>query len=94
MNQHTDPLQADRAFFEALIGADTKGLGEMLVKDFVLIDVMSGSEASKEALLGVIDGGELVFEAIKPAERRVRQWGGGGGDRADANARDAWRGCV
>ena len=48
MNQNTDPLHADRAFFEALIGADTKRLGEMLVENFVLIDVMSGSEVTKE----------------------------------------------
>jgi hypothetical protein len=43
--------------------------------DFVLIDVMSGSEVSKEALLVALGSAQLKFDAIKPLDARVRRYG-------------------
>jgi hypothetical protein len=43
--------------------------------DFVLIDVMTGSEVAKAALLEVVGGGQLQFEAIERVESRVRAYG-------------------
>src|SRR5437773_6517969 len=42
-----NPLSADKRFFNALIASDTQALGRILTDDFILIDVMSGSEITK-----------------------------------------------
>ena len=66
------PLDTDHQFFAALIKADVPALERMLTADFILIDVMSGSEISKSAFLGLVGSGEIKFESISPAENRVR----------------------
>jgi hypothetical protein len=81
----SDPLAADRLFFDALLAADAKALDEILADDFLLIDVMSGSEIDKPALIAAVGSGQLVFEAIEPAETRVRHYGA----TAVANGRTA-----
>jgi ketosteroid isomerase-like protein len=65
----------DRQFFAALLAADAPALDRRLSDDFVLIDVMSGSEISKPALIGVVGQKQLVFEAIDAAEPKVRRYG-------------------
>jgi hypothetical protein len=72
MNDELDPLVADRQFFSALVDGSAKDLDQILADDFVLIEVMGGSEVSKSSLLGAIESGQLKFEAIEPADRRVR----------------------
>jgi ketosteroid isomerase-like protein len=72
MKQELDPIAADRRFFALLLQASVKGLEELLTDDFLLIDVMSGSEVTRAALLAVIGSGQLTFEAIDPADVRVR----------------------
>src|SRR5437870_11368834 len=67
-----NPLAADKHFFNALIAGDTQSLDRILVDDFILIDVMSGSEITKPAFLAAIGSGQVKFEAIEPAENRVR----------------------
>jgi len=67
-----NPLAADQQFFTALINADTNSLERLLTDDFILIDVMSGSENSKPAFLAFISSGQVEFESIEPAEQRVR----------------------
>ena len=52
-----NPLAADANFFNALIKADIPALDRLLADDFVLIDVMGGSEISKSALLAALDRG-------------------------------------
>jgi hypothetical protein len=66
------PLHTDHQFFAALIQADVSVLEHMLTADFILIDVMSGSEISKPAFLGFIGSRQIKFESITPAENRVR----------------------
>ena len=66
------PEAADQAFFSALVEADAATLGSILAKDFLLIDVMTGSEVSKSAFLEVVGGGQLRFERIDRVEHQVR----------------------
>jgi ketosteroid isomerase-like protein len=67
-----NPLTADRRFFAGLIAGDARALDRILAEDFLLIDVMSGSEISKPAFLAAIRSGQIKFESIEPAENRVR----------------------
>ena len=68
MNQ----LAADQQFFTALIAADTKMLERILTDDFILIDVMSGAENTKQAFLAFVGAEQVKFDSIEPAEQRVR----------------------
>jgi ketosteroid isomerase-like protein len=75
MQSESDPVAADRQFFAALIAADTAALERLLAEDFMLIDVMTGSEVPRAALLDVVGSGQLAFEAIDPAEVWCRRYG-------------------
>jgi ketosteroid isomerase-like protein len=75
MQDAHDPIAVDRQFFAALIAADTAALERLLADDFLLIDVMTGSEVPRAALLEVVGSGQLAFEAIDPAEVRCRRYG-------------------
>jgi len=72
MNNTPTPEVAEQEFFAALIGSNVQTLNRVLADDFVLIDVMTGSEISKAMLLEVICGGRLKFETIDRSEFRVR----------------------
>jgi hypothetical protein len=76
MTDQSGPLAAERRFFAALLAGDGKALDEILAADFLLIDVMSGSEIAKPDLLAVIGSGQLKFEAIDCVESRVRNYPG------------------
>ena len=72
MEKNSEPLEKDRQFFSALLEASVEALDRLLADDFLLIDVMGGSEIAKGALLEVIASGQLKFDAIEPADCRVR----------------------
>jgi hypothetical protein len=72
MDTKLDPLAADRAFFAALISANLDSLDSLLVEDFILIDVLSGSEITKPMLLAAVGSSQLKFDAIEPVESRLR----------------------
>ena len=67
-----NPLTVDKQFFAALIAGDAQALDHILVDDFILIDVMSGSEITKPAFLALIGSGQIEFKSIEPADNRVR----------------------
>lgn len=69
------PDSAEQEFFAALTDANVAALDGVLADDFVLIDVMTGSEVPRAALLEVVGGGQLKFEAIERVEHRVREYG-------------------
>jgi ketosteroid isomerase-like protein len=75
MKHESDPLAVDHQFFGALVTTDLQSLEEILADDFLLIDVMSGSEVSKETLAAAIGSGQLKFDAIRPIDARVRRYG-------------------
>jgi len=70
-----NPESAEQEFFAGLIEANRDALAGVLSDDFVLIDVMTGSEVPKSALLDVVSGGGLKFESIDLVEHRVRVYG-------------------
>ena len=72
MKTIADPVTAEQQFFSALTSADLHSLDQILAVDFLLIDVMSGSEVTKTALMDVLRSGMLKFEVILPLEKRVR----------------------
>ena len=75
MNYESTPLQAERQFFAFLVQADVKRLDRILSEDFLLIDVMTGSEVTKSALLAVLGSGQLKFDGIEQLESRFRTYG-------------------
>src|SRR5262249_29383597 len=79
MGDHPDALATERRFFTALLEADVDALDRLLADDFLLIDVMGGSEVPKVALLAVIGSGQLVFESITPLDSLWRSCPGTAG---------------
>lgn len=75
MNVADDPLTAERRFFDALLEANSASLEALLAEDFILVDVMGGSEITKAALLEAIGSGQLKFESIERLEQRLRKYG-------------------
>jgi ketosteroid isomerase-like protein len=75
VKHESGPLAADDQFFALLKNGDAARLDAILTDDFILIDVMSGSEVAKPALLELIGSGQLKFESIDPADRKVRTYG-------------------
>jgi hypothetical protein len=74
MRDELNPDAAERKFFAALLDANVEALGQVLAADFILIDVMSGSEIPKNVLLDLIGSGELKFKTIERIESLVRSY--------------------
>jgi ketosteroid isomerase-like protein len=74
VNDKPDPIEVDRQFFRSLIDANAASLSRILTDDFLLIDVMQGSEITKPALIGAIESSQVKFESIDAAETRVRSY--------------------
>jgi hypothetical protein len=72
MKTAVDPVTAEERFFSALTSADLATLDTILGGDFLVIDVMAGSEVTKAAFMDVLRSGMLKFDLIEAAERRVR----------------------
>ena len=70
-----NPELTEKEFFEALVIADHGTLDDLLADDFVLIDVMTGSQVSKAQLLRVVADRTLRFEKINRMNFRVRFYG-------------------
>lgn len=70
-----NPAVVEQEFFSALIKADKETLEKLLADDFVLIDVMTGSEVAKAALFDVIAARQLRFEEVNRLNYRVRIYG-------------------
>jgi hypothetical protein len=65
-------IYLDQQFFASLMQADVMSLSQLLADDFTLVDVMSGSEVDKAALLTGVGSGRVKFETIEAAEQLVR----------------------
>ena len=74
MDTKPDPLAADRAFFTALISANLNTLDSLLVEDFLLIDVLTGSEITKPMLLAAVGSSQVKFDAIEAVDSRLRMY--------------------
>jgi hypothetical protein len=72
VNNELGPLATERQFFTALSAARVEELDRIMADDFILIEVMGGSEITKTSLLAAIRSGQLKFGPIEPADVRVR----------------------
>ena len=68
----SEVLAAEQRFFDALLAADSNELESVLADDFVMIDVLTGSEVERAILVDVVGSGKLRFERIDPERPRVR----------------------
>jgi ketosteroid isomerase-like protein len=68
-------LAAEDKFFQALLRGDGAGLGAVLTPDFLLIDVMTGSEIPGAVLVDLVGSGQLRFESVERLDARVREYG-------------------
>ena len=75
MKEEAGPLEVNDRFFAALASRSTKTLEEILTGDFVLVDVLTGSEVAKNNLILAIDSAQLVFERVEPFESRITRFG-------------------
>ena len=62
---------AEDRFFTALLQADGGALDALLTPDFVLVDVMTGSEIPGPVLRELVAGRQLVFESIERVDSRM-----------------------
>ena len=63
---------SEDAFFGALLRSDRAGLDRVLAPDFLLIDVMTGSEIPGGVLKELVGSRQLVFESVDRIDARVR----------------------
>ena len=75
MSDAREVLDAENRFFGALLGSNRAALDAVLAPDFLLIDVMTGSEIPREFLVDAVASRQLVFETIERSDGRVRQYG-------------------
>jgi len=68
-------MKGEEMFFAALLRSDGNALRGILTTDFLLIDVMSGSEVPRDTLIELVGSGQLRFESVERIDSRVRQYG-------------------
>jgi len=75
MKNGLNPLAAEQEFFGALSAGKIEVLEQLLVDEFILVDVMRGAEIGKPELLAALAAGYVKFDGIEPSETRVRNFG-------------------
>jgi ketosteroid isomerase-like protein len=68
-------LAAEDRFFGALLRGDGDELRDALTPDFVLIDVMTGSEIPGPVLVDLVGSRQLRFESVERLAARARRYG-------------------
>jgi len=75
MTTQQEVSAAEDRFFTALLQADGGALDALLTPDFVLVDVMTGSEIPGPVLRELVAGSQLLFESIERIDSRIRTHG-------------------
>jgi hypothetical protein len=75
MTAQNDVLIAEDRFFQALLEGDGDTLRDVLKPDFLLIDVMTGSEIPAAVLVDLVGSRQLRFESVERLDARVRLYG-------------------
>jgi ketosteroid isomerase-like protein len=75
MSKQDEVTAAEDRFFTALLQSDPAALTGVLTPDFLLIDVMTGSEIPGPALVDVIGSKQLRFNSVDRIDARVRLYG-------------------
>jgi hypothetical protein len=76
MDSQDGVLAAEDRFFQALLQADPVSLTAVLTSDFLLVDVMTGSEIPGPVLVDLVGSRQLRFESVNRIDARVRLYGG------------------
>jgi len=76
MGSQEEVKAAEDRFFQALLRGDRVSLIGVLAPDFLLIDVMTGSEVPGSVLIDLIGSGQLRFETVDRIDARVRLYRG------------------
>jgi ketosteroid isomerase-like protein len=74
MSPDNEVMTAEGEFFDALLQGDREQLEGVLGPDFVLIDVMTGSEIPRPVIVDLVGSGQLAFDSIERLEARVRHY--------------------
>ena len=74
-DDRTALLGRDEEFFAALVAADTTRLHDILARDFLIVDISSGSLFTREEMLDAVRSGTVQFPAVQafPDEASVRR---------------------
>lgn len=75
MTSQDDVLATEDSFFQALLQGDGTRLRRVLTPDFLLIDVMTGSEIPRPLLVDLVGSRQLRFESVERLDARVRLYG-------------------
>jgi ketosteroid isomerase-like protein len=75
MTRRDDVLAAEDRFFAALLRGDGEALRALLTPDFVLVDVMTGSEIPGSVLADLVGARQLVFDSVERIDSQVRTYG-------------------
>jgi hypothetical protein len=76
MSAEVDVRTAESAFFDALLQGSREQLEGVLGPDFILVDVMTGSEIPRATLVDLVGSGQLVFDSIERLGAQVRLYTG------------------
>jgi len=68
-------LDADAAFFAALLAADSTALDGLLAADFLLVDVLAGQVVARDMFLDLVGSRRLEFVEVltDPGQASVRE---------------------
>jgi hypothetical protein len=72
----TEVREAETRFFDSLLQGSGAGLETVLGPDFVLIDVMTGSEIPRAVFVDLVSSQQLIFETVERLDARVRGYDG------------------
>ena len=76
MSAETEVREAEARFFDSLLRGSAPGLEAVLGPDFVLIDVVTGSEIPRAVFVDLVGSRQLVFESVERLGARVRCYHG------------------
>jgi len=75
MHVDSEALASEDRFFEALSRRDRDALERVLAEDFLMIDVLTGSEVPRDVFVDLVGSQQLIFDSIERHETRVRVHG-------------------
>jgi Domain of unknown function (DUF4440) len=66
---------AEDQYFDALVAGDVERIEELLTKEFLIVDVMSGGVVDRPSCIAALRDGLVAFERVHLVERVTRRSG-------------------